>query len=374
MGLDVRPVQSRRDLSRFVDLPFRLYRDDPAWVPPLRLERRIFLSRRGNPFFEHGEARYFLAWREGRPVGRVSAHVDHAFNAHQDNRWGMFGFFESEEDPEAAGALLAAAEGWLRARGRDRVVGPMDFQMNDESGILVEGHGLRPMVRQPYHPPHYAALVEGAGYRKAIDLLMWSLEVSDRSKVLPVIWELADRVGPDHGVTLRHMRKRDAKAEMRRFSEVYHAAWHENWGFVPYTEAELDNLALEFRLFFDEDWTWIAERDGEVIGAAVTVPDVNQRLTRMNGRLLPLGWLRYLRDKGRMDRVRVGFLGVKPEHQHTGVAAAFYREHFDMAARKPQTGGEMGWILETNVAMNKAMEAMGGRVVKRYRIYERELD
>jgi GNAT superfamily N-acetyltransferase len=373
VSVEVRPVKSRRDLARFVEVPFRLYRDDPVWVPPLRAERKLFLSRRQNPFFEHGEAEYLLAWRDGEPAGRVSAHVDRSFNDYHDNRWGMFGFFETENDPEVAGALLDAASGWLRERGRDRAVGPMDFQMNDESGILVEGFGSRPMIRQPYHPPHYSELVEGAGFTKAMDLLMWNLEVDNRDNVLPIVWELADKLEPEHGVTLRHMRKRDAKQEMRRFNEIFHSAWSQNWGFTPYTDKELDNLALEFRLFMDEDWTWLAEKDGQVVAAAITVPDVNQRLAPMNGRLLPLGWWRYLTGAKRIDRVRVGFLGVRPEFQHTGVAAALYKAHFDMAERKPQRGGEMGWILETNTAMNRGMEAMGGRVVKRYRVYEKAL-
>jgi GNAT superfamily N-acetyltransferase len=341
----------------------------------LKLERRLFLNRRLNAFFSHGEAAYFLARRDGRVAGRISAQVNHAFNDHQQKRWGWFGFLELEEDQEVAEALLDAAEAWLRRRGNERMVGPADFSMNDESGVLIEGFDLRPMIRQPWHPPYYQRLMEQAGMAKAMDLLMWNLEVSDRAKVLPVIFELAEKVESEHGIRVRPMRRRQLRKDMDAFAEVYNAAWSENWDFVPYSKKDLDALAQEMQLVFDKHWAFIAERTdtGEVVGMAMTFPDINQVLAKMNGRLLPLGWWRFLRKGRGTDRVRVGFLGVKPEYQHTGVAAKLYVEHFNAAAVRPQSGGEMGWILETNTAMNRGMEAMGGRVVKRYRIYERPL-
>jgi hypothetical protein len=375
VSVEVRPVGARRELREFVELPFRLHSSSPQWVPPLRLERRLFLSRRRNAFFRHGEAQYFLARRDGRVVGRVTAQVDHAYNAFHQDRTGMFGFLELEDNPEVARALLGAAEAWLRARGRDRMVGPMDFTMNDESGVLIEGFDREPFVKQPWHPPYYAALCEGAGLRKAVDLLMWELVISDRAKILPVIFELAEQIGPKHGIRLRHMTRRSLRRDMDRFAEVYNAAWRRNWGFVPYSKEDLDHYAQELQLVFDPAWFMVAERgsDRETVGVAITVPDINQVLRRMNGRLLPLGWWHFLRRGRIIDRVRVGFLGVKPEYQHTGVAAAFFVEHFDQAIVRPQKWGEMGWILETNRAMNRGMEAMGARVVKRYRIFERAL-
>jgi GNAT superfamily N-acetyltransferase len=375
VAVEVRSVSGGRDLKAFIDLPFRLHANHPLWVPPLKLERRLFLNRRLNAFFSHGEAEYFLARRDGRVVGRVSAQVNHAFNDHQQKSWGWFGFIELEDDREVAEALLAAAESWLRARGCERMVGPADFSMNDESGVLIEGFELRPMIRQPWHPPYYQQLIERAGMTKAMDLLMWNLEVSDRSKVLPVIFELAEKVESEHGIRVRPMRRRQLRKDMDAFAEVYNSAWSENWDFVPYSKKDLDALAQEMQLVFDKHWAMIAERldTGEVVGMAMTFPDINQVLAKMHGKLLPLGWWHFL-NKGRLtDRVRVGFLGVKPEYQHTGVAAKLYVEHFNAAAARPQTGGEMGWILETNTAMNRGMEAMGGRIVKRYRVYERLL-
>jgi GNAT superfamily N-acetyltransferase len=376
VSVEVTAVKGGGELKAFVDLPFRLHANHPQWVPPLKLERRLFLNKRMNAFFSHGEAEYFLARRGGRVVGRITAQVNHAFNDYQHKNWGWYGFLEFEDDQEVLEALLDAAASWLRARGKERMVGPACFAMNDESGILIEGFELRPMIVQPWNPPYYPQRMEQAGMTKAMDLLMWNLEVSDRAKVLPVIFELAEKVQSEHGIRVRPMRRRQLRKDMDSFAEVYNSAWSENWDFVPFSKKDLDAYAQELHLVFDKHWFMIAEKEdtGEVVGMAITVPDVNQVLAQMNGRLLPLGWWKFLTKSKRMDRVRVGFLGVKPEYQHTGVAAKLYVEHFNAAAVRPQTGGEMGWILETNTAMNRGMEAMGGRVVKRYRVYERLLE
>jgi GNAT superfamily N-acetyltransferase len=370
----VRPVSSRRDRREFVELPYRLHSTSGVWVPPLRLERRLFLMRSQNAFFSHGDAQLFLAWRDGRVVGRISAQYDENFNVYHGNRWGMFGFLELEDDPEILPALLAAAATWLRAHDRDHMVGPMDFTVNDESGVLVEGYERPPFIRQPWHPPYYRELCEAAGLEKVVDLLMWELVIADRSKILPVVFKLAGEVGPRHNIHIRRMSRRTLRRDLDRFADVYNSAWDENWGFVPYSKRDLDVYAQELQLVFDRNWFMVAETEqGETAAVAITVPDVNQVLAKMNGRLLPFGWWHYLRRARTIDRVRVGFLGVKPQFQHTGVAAALYVEHFDTATRVPQKWGEMGWILETNKSMNRAMEAMGGRVVRRFRLYERGL-
>jgi GNAT superfamily N-acetyltransferase len=374
VSLEVRPVSSRRDRREFIELPFRLHSTSPQWVPPLRLERRMFHSRRLNAYFKHAEAQEFLARRDGRVVGRISAQVDAAYDAQHGVDGvcdtGMFGFLEFEDDPEVVPALVEAAQAWLAERGRTHMIGPMDYTMNDECGLLIEGYLREPMIKQPWHPGYYQRGCEEAGLTKAIDLLMWELVIDDREKILPIIFELAEQCETKHGVKLRHMRRRDLSKEIKVFGEVYNAAWKRNWGFVPYSDEDLKHYAEELQLVFDKHWFMLAEKDGETIGIAITVPDVNQVLKKMNGRLLPLGWWHYLRKGRHIDRVRVGFLGVKPEYQHTGTAARFYVEHFDMAKVRPQKWGEMGWILETNRAMNRGMEAMGGRIVKRYRVYE----
>ncbi len=372
MTVTVTPVRGARDLRAFVDLPFRLHAATP-WIGPLKLERYLFLSRRLNAYFSHGEAGYFLARRGGRVVGRVTAQIDHAYNRFHSSRDGMFGFLELEDDPDLARALIETAAVWLAQRGCTRMVGPMDFQLNDESGVLIEGFERKPMIKQPWHPPYYRRLCEGAGLAKAMDLLMWERSTLDRAQVDPRVRRIAQRAHDRYGVRIRSMSRRHLRRELDDFARVYNSAWSHNWGFVPYSKQDLDAYALDLQLVYDRNWFIVAEIGDEVVGIAITVPDVNQVLEKMRGRLLPLGWWYYLNKSRIIDRVRVGFLGVIPEHEHAGVGAALYMALYDVGERARQKGGEMGWILETNKSMNHAMEALGGRVVKRYRVYERPL-
>jgi hypothetical protein len=376
-SVTIRPVRTRRELKRFVKVPFRLHRDHPQWVPPLIFERMEFLNRKKNPYFEHAEAEYFLAERDGEPVGRITAQIDGNWDRTQGGKDAMFGFFESVEDSAVSAALLAAASEWAQARGRDRILGPMDFTTNDEIGVLIEGYELRPMILENWHPPFYKDLIEGQGFAKTIDLLMWSLRLGDLKegqRFDPAIHAAAEKALRDEGVVIRNISLRNLRAEMRAFSEIYNEAWGDNWGFVPATDAEIEFHAKTLKQVLDEDWAYIAEKDGQPVGAALTLPDINQVMAKLNGRLLPFGWLRFLLGKGKIDQLRVFALGVKHEYRHSGVAAGLYLKHLETAAR-PGTieGGEMGWILETNGPMNRAMEGMGGKVVKKYRVYEKSL-
>ncbi|HEU5253687.1 MAG TPA: hypothetical protein VFU16_10230 [Solirubrobacterales bacterium] len=376
-SVSIRPVRTRRELKRFVKVPFRLHRDSEQWVPPLIFERMQFLDRRKNPWFEHGEAEFFLAERDGEPVGRISAHLDHRWDEYQGGKDAMFGFFEATEDPEVVKALLDAAAEWAMAKGRERLLGPMDFTTNDEIGILIEGFEREPMILEPWHPPYYQRLIEAEGFAKAMDVLMWELrmgELKEGEKFDPSIHEAAEKALHDEGIVIRNMRRRDMAAEVRRFMDVYNEAWGDNWGFVPITDAEVEFQAKNLKQVLDEEWTFMAEKDGEVIGAALTLPDINQVMKGLNGRLLPFGWAKFLLGKRKIDRLRVFALGVKHDYRHTGVAAGLYLEHIKMAALPDKIHwGEMGWILETNKPMNRAMEGMGGKIVKKYRLYERSL-
>jgi hypothetical protein len=375
--VSIRPVRSRSELKRFVKVPFRLHRESPQWVPPLIFERMQFLDRKKNPWFEHGEAEYFIAERDGEPVGRITSHVDSRWDRFQGGKDAMFGFFEAEEDPEVVRGLFDAAAEWAVARGRERLLGPMDFTTNDEIGILIEGFERRPMILEPWHPPYYQRLIEAEGFGKAMDVLMWELrmgELKEGERVDPSIHEAAEKALRDEGITIRNMRKREMAAEVRRFMDVYNEAWGDNWGFVPITDAEVEFQAKNLKQVLDEEWTFMAEKDGEVVGAALTLPDINRVLAGLNGRLLPFGWAKFLLGRRKIDRLRVFALGVKHDYRHTGVAAGLYLEHIKLAALPDKIHwGEMGWILETNKPMNRAMEGMGGKVVKKYRLYERSL-
>ena len=372
MAVEIITVKGRRQIGEFIDLPFHLHKGTP-WVTPLKLERHQFLTRKLNAYFTHGEADYFLAKRDGRVVGRITAQIDFAYNQFHGTRTGMFGFLEFEDDPEVLAALLRTAEGWLRARGCDQMLGPMDFNLNEDSGILIEGFELEPLIRQNWHPPRYQRQIEETGLEKAMDLLSWDLSIDDRDSMKPIIEKLAKRCKEKYGVTVRKMTRRSLRKDLDRFAEVYNSAWSENWGFVPYSKEDLDAYALDLQIVYSPEWFMVAEKDGETIAMAITVMDANQLQKRMNGKVLPIGWWHFLRRNRTTDRLRVGFLGVKPEWQHTGVAALLYVEHFEAAANSHLKHGEAGFILETNHAMNAGLEAMNGRVVKKYRVYERKL-
>jgi GNAT superfamily N-acetyltransferase len=202
---------------------------------------------------------------------------------------------------------------------------------------------------------------------------MWEMLIESRDKILPIIFELAEKLEPKHGIRIRKMRRLRLRRELDAFAEIYNEAWKRNWGFVPLSKEDLDRYAQELHLVFDRNWFMVAEQDGKTVGVAITVPDINQVLRRMNGRILPFGWWHFVRRRKIIDRCRIGFLGVRPAYQHTGVAAGFYIEHFDMAAVTPIKWGEAGWVLETNKGLNRGMEALNGRIVKRYRIYEKQL-
>lgn len=376
-SLSIQPVRTRRELKRFVKVPFHLHRDHSQWVAPLVFERMEFLNREKNPYFEHAEAEYFIAERDGEPVGRITAQIDHRWDEFQGGSDAMFGFFESVDDREVAVALIDAATEWAAAKGRARILGPMDFTTNEEIGILVEGFERRPMILEPWHPPFYGELIEAEGFAKAMDVLMWELQfgsLKEGESFDPAIHTAAKKALEDEGIVIRNLRKSEMSAEVRRFMDVYNEAWGDNWGFVPITDAEVEFQAKNLKQVIDENWAYMAEKDGKVIGAALTLPDINQVMAKLNGRLLPFGWARFLLGKRKIDQCRVFALGVTHEFRHSGVAAGLYLRHLEEAAVPGGiVGGEMGWILETNGPMNRAMEGMGGEVVKRYRIFERAL-
>lgn len=373
----VRRVESKKDLKKFVKVPFHVHRDHPEWVPPLIMERMDFLNRKKNPYFDHADVELLIAERDGVPVGRISAQIDERWDEYRGGNDGQFGFFETIDDAEVANALLDAGCEWLAGKGREKVYGPMDFTTNDEIGIQIEGFDIRPVILENCHQPYVKDLVEANGFTKAMDLLMWHLEMGKLAKGLefhPAIMEAAQKSLDEHGITIRNMRKSDMQAEVMRFHSVYNEAWGDNWGFVPITEDEAGYHAKLLKQIIDEDWAMIAEtEDGTVVGAALTLPDINQVLAKMDGRLFPTGWLKFLRGKSKVDVVRILALGVTKAYQHTGVAAALYVRHIQTCRPDGVMTGEAGWILETNEPMNRALEGMGGVVNKKFRVYEKNL-
>ena len=374
--LRVREARNRRDLKRFIDLPYRLHARDPVWVPPLRRDVELLLSRSRNPFFEHAEAEYFIAERDGQVVGRIAAISNRLHNETHGDRVGFFGFFESVDDQEVADALLAAAAAWCRERGHDVLRGPASFSVNDECGLLVDGFDAAPTLMMPHNPRYYIGLLERAGFTKAKDL--WVYQGGKEEHYVPVPERLArgtELIRQRQGITLRPLNLKDFKGEVERIKELYNAAWEKNWGFVPMTDHEIDHLAEQFKPVVIAEMVPMAEKNGKLIGFGIALPDLNVVFRRhRSGRLFPmiLDLLWSLKMK-RIRRARILLLGVRPEYRGKGVDAMLYHWIWTKSGERRIYWGEAGWILEDNPAMNAGLEKMTFRVYKTYRLYDRPI-
>ena len=367
------PAREPRLVDRFIRLPWAIYRDDPAWVPPLRADVRKVLDR-SHPFHDHADVEYFLAFRGDRPVGRIAAIVNRLYNEFHDARTGFIGLFECEDDPAAAGALLDAAAGWLRERGMIEAMGPFNLSTNDElqsPGILLDTFDRPPLLLMGHNPPYYATLFEGEGWTKEKDLLAYWLEADAPPDRLV---RALDRLGSSvEGLTIREMDLRRLGEEVERVKEVYNAAWERNWGFSPLTDAEIAHMAKDLKPIADPRFALLAEIHGEPVGFALALPDFNQVLRHMNGRLLPFGIFKMMWYRRRIDRMRVFTLGLKPEYRRTGIDALLYLRIYQNGIPAGLGRGEASWILEDNWGMRRALERMGGFIYKTYRVYGKRL-
>jgi ribosomal protein S18 acetylase RimI-like enzyme len=330
-----------------------------------------------NPFFEHAEAQYFLATRAGRLIGRIAAISNRLHNEVHGDKVGFFGFFECDYDQEAADALFAAAAAWLKAKGHDVMRGPASFSVNDECGLLVDGFDTPPTLMMPHNPPYYVRMIDGAGFKKAKDL--WVYRGGYMSRYIPVPERLSrgtELIRKRQGVTLRAFNMNDFENDVAKVKELYNKAWEKNWGFIPMTDKELDFLAEQFKPVVVPELVPFAEKDGEVIGFGLCLPDLNSVFQRhRSGRLTPalLADLLYHLKFKKLNRLRILLLGIKPEWRGKGVDAMLYHWIWTKGAEQGFTWGEAGWILEDNPAMNAGLEKMEFSVYKTYRLYDRPL-
>jgi hypothetical protein len=370
----IEPVSSRKQLNEFIAAPWPIYRDDPNWVPPLWFEQKQRLTSK-NPFFEHARWRAWLARQDGRVVGRISAQIDSLYQERHGRKVGYFGMLEALDDARLFSALLQTAESWLREQGMKQVRGPFNLSINEECGLLVEGFDTPPSIMMGHARPYHARNVEAAGYAKARDLLAYY--IAPDFEAPRVMIRLAEKAARE--VKVRPLQRKQLKQELEILRGIFNNAWYNNWGFVPFTEAEFADIGELLTLLVHDDFVQIAEIEDRPVAMIVTLPNINEIISDLNGRLLPFGWLKLLwRLKVRYPTTcRVALMGVRQEYQHTRLGPTLAFMVIDAARqgviRRGIKGAELSWILEDNAGMRNILETIGGRVYKRYRIYEKSL-
>jgi len=376
-ALSLRAVERPAADDAFLRLPWAIYRDDPAWIPPLLLERREHLDPRKNPFFETAETRFWLALRDGRPVGRISAQVNHAYLERYRDATGHFGMLEAVDDAEVFRALTGAAEDWLKAQGMTRVLGPFNLSINEESGLLVEGFQYPPSLLMGHAKPYYARQLEALGYRKAKDLICYHYDAASEppASVLRLV-----RKAEDAGnLRVRPLDFSRYDEDLAAIMDIFNDAWSENWGFVPMSPAELKHMAKSLKPIVRPQSVAIAELDGRPVAMAIGLPNINEAIADLNGRLLPFGWAKLLwRLKVKTPKTgRMPLMGVRKAYHGSLLGATLAIGVIDSIRRAQMAlgvkGGELSWILEDNLAMRHMIEQMGGVAYKTYRVYERGL-
>lgn len=370
--ISVIPAAPRSDeMEAFIRLPWSIYEGNPVWVPPLLRDMRVMMDPKRHPFHAHSEVQAFLALRGGRPVGRIAAIHNRRHVEFQGERTGFFGFYECGRDEAASSALLDAAADWLRERGLEAMRGPASFSTNEQAGLLIEGFEDPPAVMMPYNPPYYAPQLEAYGLQPAKTLVAYFLYGPEPPEYLVRAAGLVER---RTGVRIRSLSMREFARDLQIIRDLYNSAWERNWGFVPMTDAEIDHMAKELKPVVDPRLTLIAEdAENRPVGFALALPDFNQVLKRLNGRLFPFGVLKALWLRRKIDRLRVLTLGVRPEYRGKGLDALFYLGIFRGGNSQGILQGEFSWVLEDNDLMRRALERMGAHVYKRYRLFDKAL-
>ena len=371
--IKIKTVENRRELKDFIKLVWKINANDPNWVPPLLMDRFKVLDKEKNPFFKHAEAEYFLAYKNGEVVGRIAAITNQMHNDFQKDNAGFFGFLEGIDDPEIFQALLERAKTWLREKGKNYMMGPMNPSTNDEIGFLVDGFNTPPYFMMTHNPPYYDALMTKLNYEKAKDVYAYYIHkdtiiISDKLK------QVTQGIREKSGVKIRSIDVSHFEEELERVRFVYNNAWAKNWGFVPMTPEEFDFIADDFKKIIDPELVLIAEINNKPVGFSLALPNYNEVFAKIpSGRLFPLGWLTFLLNRKKVASLRVITLGVIQQLQQSGIGGLFYLETFERGIKNGYDRAEMSWILEDNDLMMRAANFLGGEPYKTYRIYGQEL-
>ncbi len=373
-GVEIRPARGLLGRRRFIDVPFRIHGGDPGWVPPLRLSVHDRLSPR-HPANAHQSNALWIAFRHGRPVGRIGACIDTFFNDYQGVKWGWVGFFDTFDDPDVASELFDVASAWLGTQGADTCMGPADFTTNDELGLMIEGFDELPALMTPQNCRYVEGLWTGAGWEPAMDLWAWhfakvSTALSERQQ------RTLKRITERAGVRVRDLDMDNFDADVARTFEVYNAAWSDNWAFAPMSEAEVAHLARQLKSIINPRWAFgVESAEGEVVAVCLALPDLNQLMVKVRGgRLLPFHWISLLAGRKKVSQARVWALGIKPAWQHRALGPLLYNEIVERLAADPHIRtAEAGWTLASNHRINDQLQAMGARRSKVWRLYRRPI-
>jgi GNAT superfamily N-acetyltransferase len=362
-------VQTKAELHDFITFPWKIYAGDPLWVPQL-IEDYVFTMTGQNPFWEHAEKEFYICYNDaGEPVGRIAAIIDHNYIKFQDESCGFFGFFECINDASVAKALLDKVRNWLHLKGVKLMRGPMNPSTNDECGFLCEGFDSAPRLMMPYNPPYYLSLMEQAGLNKAKELYAYDMDVTEGPiKRLERLAEIARKKLP--GLTVKPFKLSDFKNEIHKAVQVYNAAWEKNWGFVPWTEKEFYTIANKLKDLLLLETTLLAEINGRPVGMLIAVPDYNLVMQKMNGKLWPFGIFKFLWYRRKIKALRLMIMGVVKDFRQKGIEGVMYYESLKSSQKLGYTKCEFSWILDDNVLTQRAAEMMGGKLYKKYRIYE----
>lgn len=361
-------VKTDSDIKKFIKLPWKIYKDNFYWVPPLIFEKKFLIDRNKNPFYKHAEAEYFLAFNNSEVVGRIATIINHNHNLEHNEKIGFFGFFECIDDQNVADKLFETAKEWLKERGISTMRGPASTSVNDEYGMLIEGFDKSPVVMMPYNPPYYPILVENAGFKKIKDLYSYYLnkEIFNKEKIERVINLVKER----NNIAVRPINMKDFNKEVKIIERIYNEAWQYNWGAVKMTEEEFNALAKSLKMIVDPELVLIGEVNNQPVGFALSLPDINTVLKYNKGGHLIPAIFKLVTNKKKIDGIRIIALGVQKEYQKTGVAGFLFYETAIRALKRGYKWGEAGWVLEDNLMMNRSAEMMNAILYKKYRIYQ----
>jgi GNAT superfamily N-acetyltransferase len=375
-SLHIVPVTGKADLDQFIRIPNLIFKSDPNWISPLFIERRMHLSAKSNPYFQHAQWQAWIAWRGKQPVGRISAQIDTLHLERYNDATGFFGMLDAEDEEETFAALISTAEQWLRDKGIRCVRGPFNLSINEEMGLLVNGFDTPPVFMMGHAMPYYGRRIEQCGYHKAVDALAYM--IAPNFEAPQIMQRLV--AASAHRVRVRPLDRKRFDEEISLLRDIFNDAWAENWGFVPFTVAEFHELGKNLRLLVDSELIQIAEVDGEAAAFIVAVPNINEAIQGLGGKLFPTGWLKLLwRLKVRYpSTARVPLMGVRRKFQRTRLGPGLAFQVIDAVRMRLHSLGakkiELSWILEDNAGMRNIIESIGGHAYKRYRVYERQLD